>query len=204
MVTKKDLIIAVLATFCLTATVFMVIPIRSSTNPYDAWIDYNDDGKISLADLSALANSYGTTGDPTKNVNVANLHDYAVQIARINISSYFFGYNEIFCGGYSRLSIVSCNPRNISIGVNNYITICISEIEWYTSWEYCSAELLGSSNFSVTIYSDLYVGSRPLSYITETKAPYCRFVLEYRISSEVNLPEDWWLTLDYTVYLRNE
>jgi hypothetical protein len=70
MVTKKDLIIAVLATFCLTATIFMVIPTRSSTNPYDAMIDSNHDGKISLADLVALANSYGASGDPTLKVSI--------------------------------------------------------------------------------------------------------------------------------------
>jgi hypothetical protein len=43
-----------------------------STKQYDPWLDYNDDGKISLADLVSLAQSYGTTGDPTKNVNVTN------------------------------------------------------------------------------------------------------------------------------------
>jgi hypothetical protein len=85
MVTKKDLFIAVLATFCLTATILMVIPIRSSINSYDPWLDYNDDGKIGLSDLVSLANSYGTTGDPTKQVNVTNweidcYHKYSVNI----------------------------------------------------------------------------------------------------------------------------
>jgi hypothetical protein len=72
MTDKKDLIIAVLATFSLTVTLFAVIPIRSS-GPYDAWIDYNDDGKISLEDITATLDSFGSTGDPTKNVNVTNL-----------------------------------------------------------------------------------------------------------------------------------
>jgi hypothetical protein len=72
---KKDLIIAVLATFCLTATIFMVIPIRSSTNPYDPLLDYNHDGKIGLSDLVALALSYGGSGDPQLNVTVTNLGD---------------------------------------------------------------------------------------------------------------------------------
>jgi hypothetical protein len=77
MVTRKDLIIAVLATFCLTAMIFMVIPIRSSINPYDPWLDYNEDGKISLQDLILLANSYGTTGDPTKDVTITSLNHYS-------------------------------------------------------------------------------------------------------------------------------
>lgn len=70
MVTKKDLVIAVLATFCLTAIIFMVMPIKSANNAYDPMIDSNHDGKIGLADLLALANSYGGTGDPTLNVTV--------------------------------------------------------------------------------------------------------------------------------------
>jgi hypothetical protein len=68
----RNMIIAIMITFCFTATLFMVIPIRSANSPYDPWIDYNDDGKINLQELVLLANSYGTTGDPTKNVNVTN------------------------------------------------------------------------------------------------------------------------------------
>lgn len=37
---RKDLIIAVLATFCLTASVFMVFPTRSADDPnWDPWAD---------------------------------------------------------------------------------------------------------------------------------------------------------------------
>jgi len=47
MVTKKDLIIAIVGTFCLTSTLFtMMIPTRSQTSngTYDPWYDLNDDG----------------------------------------------------------------------------------------------------------------------------------------------------------------
>ena len=70
MVTKKDLIIAVLATFCLTATLFMIIPTRSQE--YDPWLDTNDDGIIDIEEIYKAALAYGTMGDPTKNVNVTN------------------------------------------------------------------------------------------------------------------------------------
>ena len=73
MANKKDLIIAVLATFCLTAALFTVVPIRSqSTSGYDPWKDLNDDGVIDSTDLGMLGTSWATTGDPTKNVNVTN------------------------------------------------------------------------------------------------------------------------------------
>jgi len=64
MILKKDLIIAVLATFCLTSILFTAIPIRSAPGPgeYDPWIDTNDDGIINYEDLFNLASRYGTFG----------------------------------------------------------------------------------------------------------------------------------------------
>lgn len=65
MVTKRDLVIAVLATFCLTATLFMILPTESSPAvEYDPWVDLDDDGKIGIKDLYKIATSFGTTGKP--------------------------------------------------------------------------------------------------------------------------------------------
>jgi hypothetical protein len=66
MVTKKDLIIVALATFCLTATLFMIIPTRSQseTGTYDPWIDTNDDGAINILDSITLGNHFLTSGTP--------------------------------------------------------------------------------------------------------------------------------------------
>jgi len=84
--TKKDLIIAILLTFCLTATLFMILPTESSpAGEYDPWLDYNDDGVINIQDLFAMGKAFGTSGDPTKNVNVTNwetdcYHRYSVNM----------------------------------------------------------------------------------------------------------------------------
>ncbi len=45
MVKKKDLVIAALATFCLTAALFMIRSIKSnpSIGGYDHWADINGD-----------------------------------------------------------------------------------------------------------------------------------------------------------------
>ncbi len=69
MVTKKDMAVAILATFCLTSTLFMVIPIKSevgttSANEYDPWIDTNDDGIIDIFDIAKLALAFGAEGTP--------------------------------------------------------------------------------------------------------------------------------------------
>ena len=75
MVKKKDLVIVALATFCLTATLFLTIPTRSQTPSdtlYDPWIDNNHDGQINILDAIRLSNIFLTSGDPTANVNVTN------------------------------------------------------------------------------------------------------------------------------------
>jgi len=73
-ITGKNIIVAIMITFCFTATLFMMIPIRSANSPYNPWVDINDDDKIGLQDLVMLANSYGTTNTEnlTRNVNVTN------------------------------------------------------------------------------------------------------------------------------------
>ena len=62
---RKDLVVAVLCTFCLSATLFAVIPTRSQTESvYDPWYDLNDDGIIDILDVVLVTNKYGTTGTP--------------------------------------------------------------------------------------------------------------------------------------------
>ena len=65
MATKKDLIIIVLTTFCLTVALFTVMPSRSQSElRYDPWMDINDDGSIDMADISFLIEEFMATGIP--------------------------------------------------------------------------------------------------------------------------------------------
>jgi len=62
---RKDLIVAILGTFCLTVTLFTIIPIRSQTTPeYDPWKDINDDGFIGIDDIASVAKNFGASGTP--------------------------------------------------------------------------------------------------------------------------------------------
>ncbi len=82
MITKKHLLVAVLVTFCLTFVLFGISPTRSANNPYDPWLDTNDDGVINMRDIGAECGAFGATGDPTKNVTItghANKLAYSVE-----------------------------------------------------------------------------------------------------------------------------
>jgi len=89
MTTKKDLIIAILATFCLTMTLFVVIPTKSASttdiNPeYDPWYDLNDDGRIDILDLVSASHKYGATGMPIN--KTALLLELQAKIDSLNAS----------------------------------------------------------------------------------------------------------------------
>ena len=60
---KRDLIVAVLLTFCLTVLLFQVLPISSQdAGDYDPWYDVNDDGLIDMRDVGGIARKFGTSG----------------------------------------------------------------------------------------------------------------------------------------------
>jgi len=67
------ILVAVLATFCLTSALFIVKPSGSQPQrQYDPWMDVTDDGKIDMDDIGYVCMLFGTGGDSTKNVNVTN------------------------------------------------------------------------------------------------------------------------------------
>jgi len=75
MIDKKDLVIVVLATFCLTATLFMTIPTRSgpATAKYDPLLDYNEDGILDMRDIGYLCTLFGEMGTAVNRTALLNL-----------------------------------------------------------------------------------------------------------------------------------
>ncbi len=69
MITKKALLI-VLFTFCLSATLFVVLPAKSGTGTYDRWADVSGpiqgepDGTINMRDINYLIQRFNTFGTP--------------------------------------------------------------------------------------------------------------------------------------------
>jgi len=69
-VTKKNLLIAVLTTLCLSSVLFTTLPIRSATEPWDQWADVSgptvgeQDGTVNLRDIQYLIFKFNTHGPP--------------------------------------------------------------------------------------------------------------------------------------------
>ena len=68
----KNYLVAVLLCSMILALAFIQNSGSQTTSQYDPWVDLNDDGYINAKDAVILGAAFGTTGDPTKNVNVTN------------------------------------------------------------------------------------------------------------------------------------
>ena len=203
----KQFVIATVFVAVLLTMAF--IPVSSQVGTYDPWLDVDENGKIEIKDFAQMALAYGTTGDPTKNVNVTNWpSDYTVQTVSINVTwNNYYGFATsqpiFYVGGYSRLTI-SFNPTNMSERASE-VTVSAYFADWWTGWppptwgythEYVSSDL-----FVVTAHKS---PSGSLAYsghtsILETKANYCDF--RFNCSS----PDySGWATFNVLYYLRNE
>lgn len=61
----------VLALACILLAPIFLVGITASA-PYEPWYDLDENGKIDIFDIVRMVGTYGTTGDPGKNVNVTN------------------------------------------------------------------------------------------------------------------------------------
>jgi hypothetical protein len=109
MVFRKSSIIAVLISFCLAATIFAVMPIRSSGVTYDPWTDINADGTVNILDISSVAKAFGTSGDATKPVVIAgcstveNLTSFTLMNQTLlNVTVSTAGYRMIILSLYAQ------------------------------------------------------------------------------------------------------
>ena len=107
---KKDWIIAISLTFCLTATLLMMVSTESSSSvsEYDPWIDLNEDGTIDILDITNVAIAFRTSGDPTRTVNVVNSHYQWTDRRIIEPQDHWLithetaGYKQVFIGLWSQ------------------------------------------------------------------------------------------------------
>jgi hypothetical protein len=114
MTSKKDIMVAVLATFCLTSTLFMVLPIRSQEEQqkYDPWYDVDDDGIIDIFDVVKLTTRYETTG------------------TAINKTELLLGVNATYASLLSRIDSLNATVSSLMTAVNNTLVL-IWDSGWY-------------------------------------------------------------------------
>lgn len=112
----KHFMIATLIALILLIVAFT--PISSQqVGTYDPWADINDDGKIDIRDIAYSARLFGTTGDPTKNVNVTNWPLDAYGNLKVGIARPLGKYGDV-------LVYVTNFPRdafgNLKVNITNW------------------------------------------------------------------------------------
>ncbi len=171
MVTKKDMAVAILATFCLTSTLFMAIPIKSqvgttSSNEYDPWIDTNDDGIIDIFDIAALALAFGAEGTPINktalilelqsrvdslNASLIDLMNQLDNIYEVEIAAYCSYENRSLVVGIAKddaLSSFNTSHKFILFGNHTFTVPAIGPDNYvFTHWS------TGNNETTITISS---------------------------------------------------
>jgi hypothetical protein len=179
---RKDVVTAVIATSCLTAALFLIIPTNSQYQSYDPWLDVNDDGKINMLDLYYPSLSYGTFGDPTKNVNVTNWPIQPTPKTIIVCQNYTVTYTSPqqsywlpFMPDIEGYRFVSVFVAGCKSGDNSAIVRCSASCMNITSsTSFCSLSIGGSINPSPywenAVATNLEAGSSNMGFVVYINA----------------------------------
>jgi hypothetical protein len=76
---NRRFVIAALAVACLMTVLLTVAPIRGGSpgaGEYDAWLDWNDDSKIDMKDVSRVAKAFGTNGTNVSKASIEYTSDW--------------------------------------------------------------------------------------------------------------------------------
>lgn len=111
---RKDAIITILATFCLSFLILVVVPIKSG-QPYDPWTDIDENGKIDMRDIGTVASRFGTSGEPTRTVNVINSHFEWYSREVIEPRSYWSFLNDT--AGYRQVNIRMTSNDTVNVAL---------------------------------------------------------------------------------------
>jgi hypothetical protein len=231
MVKKKDLVIVALATFCLTATLFMIVSTRSQTGQYDPWMDLDDNGQINILDAIDLSNVYGTSGDPTKIVTVTNLPEHDT-IKQMNVRFYWSEHmgiilsstdpNTVDCRGFSKMYVYAHATNVTWYPINATFPVSLSWVQWtvndtdpYYEGDYRPENVAGHLNMTVQVWQTVgyqnetqlntwpvYSDTTPSTATIDVKGPWCK--LFFSVPYYPYITWDGWMDLAVTVYLRNE
>jgi hypothetical protein len=114
------------------ATVLLLTPFLvglTASAPYDPWYDLDENGAIDIFDVVRIAGTYGTTGDPSMNVNVTNWPTTinVTLVGRANKLAYTILAQSVDPGG------MYLSPW-ISIDGYSKVTVCVVTTAEYNSY----------------------------------------------------------------------
>jgi len=83
---------------------------QQSDNVYDPWLDYNEDGVIDVNELHRIAEVYGSSGEPTRNVTVSKHATSYIRLSgasNISIPATSSWLSDtVFIDGYAKVTIL--------------------------------------------------------------------------------------------------
>lgn len=83
---------------------------QQGSNSYDPWLDYNEDGVIDVDELHRIAEAYGSSGEPTRNVTVSSHATSYIRLggaSNISIPALSTWLSEmISIDGYAKVTIL--------------------------------------------------------------------------------------------------
>lgn len=83
---------------------------QNSSNSYDPWLDYNEDGRIDVNELHRIAEVYGSSGELTRNVTVSSHITSYIRLggaSNISIPPFSTWWSErITIDGYAKVTIL--------------------------------------------------------------------------------------------------
>jgi len=221
---RKDMIIAILITFLLTAILFRTLPTNSDLRDYDPWYDVTGptpgqpDGKIDVRDVYALEMKYGTTGtgdQTTRNVSVTNWPWSPPKPTTVYCGTWILRWDRT---GLIDFSVVD-NP-NIDVQGYEKMTITIRSTEihviqsyvrvmpiarWLdSSLVYCHEDLLTSTLYHIISYENGNLQAEQISSDSyPIKAPYVNFWPRFDFDSRSLIGSGGNATFSIYAYLSN-
>lgn len=208
----------ILATVLVTSLFFVGIGVNTSgdeivagAGEYDPWLDTNDDGVINIIDIAATARAFGTSGDPTKNVNVTDwepawkrelyMRDLNITWKEGSGSVGITKGGERWFGGFSRMFVYLETKDRSESSLGHTITLWILHIEWrllddippVRAHEWFSPNV---ANMTIAKTGTRWLGG---PYGFEMKGPL--YNLGFGVEST---SPSGWVTVDVYVYVRNE
>ena len=139
---NRRYVVAVLTIACLMTVLLTVAPIRSgspASGAYDPWLDWNDDGKIDIKDVSRVARAFGTSG---QNISKASIE---YDSGWVDISG-MAGQNITVTHG---LNITDWSDENIDVSITGKTSIG-GELQRYVGLTGARADkTYGGTNYDV-------------------------------------------------------